>query len=221
MDPYSIPETSSQPKYQVLCTCPFRVSFVMNVSQVGQVQEGPLERLYWWCSTYSFTAGNGNLAMLFWHIDGRIEEPQVTWREEPLVAPRIQAVLTSPSHTSRNAPRKVSDFTFMLLPGGTCFSSRCNALVGGNKVLWNRYQYLFTMCNACFDGLSMASLLFLLTQPLYTVVISPCQWPSPLCSYGSKSTHVTRTCLWERSLSLMREVQKEEALLPRLSLLPA
>lgn len=136
------------------------------------VQESPREGLYWWCSTYSFTAGNGSPTMLFEYTDGRLKNHR--WHGvEPLMAlSQIQAFLTSPAHTSRNAPRKSFDFTFMLLPGNTCLSIRCNALVGKNKVLWNHYLLIFIH----HVGLTFCRTPFLETEPLYMIVTVPCQW---------------------------------------------
>lgn len=74
----------------------------------------------------------------------------------------------------------------VLLPGSIYSSTRCNALVGESKVLWNRnLLYLFTMWNTLFDGLLMASPHSLLTESLYMVVTAPCQWPAPFTVMGS------------------------------------
>ena len=99
---------------------------------------------------------------------------------------QIQAVLTSPAHTSKKASWEGSGLTsccslaaYTLLPGAMLWLEKAKSSETGTCL------YLFTMWNTLFDGLLMASPHSLLTESLYMVVTAPCQWPAPFTVMGS------------------------------------
>lgn len=93
------------------------------------------------------------------------------WHGEkaPVAPPRGQAVLTSPTGTWRNVPRKGSDVAFLLLSGCT-HKAQCSGQRKQNPLKLVFANMRSPMWDTFFDGLSVSSPSLLLTETLI------CQW---------------------------------------------